>query len=1558
MRLFSTFVVCLASAAFAAGAPENFDAFTASPPSTALPSAANDVPGHVAHVEQRLGVPTFFWAAPSTAPRSFRDQGLTPEQAARRYLLAHAALYRTDAVSLAESPVVRLHDAGQGAIIVSFEKRLGGVPVFRDRLHVVMNQRLELVALTGYLSPHAAPRATFKLAANTALATALLDLSGAAVDPRDFRDGSIDDAGYRRVSLAARGDVGRFEGRVKKVLFGLPERLVPAWLLELDVGQGSTDSDVFSYVVSAEDGALLFRKNLTESDQYTYRVWAETSGLHLPHDGPQGIDPSPHPTGSPNGYSPAFIAPSLVTLQNGPISTNDPWLPSMATETTGNNAEAYADLASPDGFGAGDLRANTRTASTFDYTYDPSLAPAVSQDQQKAAITQLFYTVNFLHDWFYDRGFNESAGNAQADNLGRGGAAGDSIKAEAQDSSGTNNANMSTPADGSRPRMQMYLWTPRAPANVTAPSLMANWNAGTASFGPNAFSVTGDAILAADATAPASDACTAITNNVAGRIAVIDRGSCSFAVKTANAQAAGAIGVIIVNNAAGAAPGMSGTDPTITTPVLSLSQADGTALKTAIAAGTVSVTLTRVAAVNRDGDVDNTIIAHEWGHYLSNRLIADAAGLSNQQGRGMGEGWGDFISMLLMVRAQDAMVASNANFNGVYAAAAYSLGGPGTTNESFYFGIRRFPYSTDFTKNALTFRHIQDGVALPTGMPMSPAAAANSEVHNTGEIWASMLWECYAELLRATSRLTFDQARDRMMRYLVASLKLTPASPTFIEARDAVLAAAYAGDAADFQAFARAFARRGAGLHAVAPDRASSTNTPVVEDFTTGNELSFVKAELDDEGLYCDRDGVLDVGERGRLRVTLKNVGLNGLTATTATITSTTPGVTIVTPTLTFPSSLPFAPTTAQTEIVLTGLTAPAVVNFEISFTDPALMAMAPRTATASFRVHSDSIAAASATDDAEASILAWTLQRNATLSTRFNWAKASLAPNQNVFFGVDPSSTADISLVSPPLQVAATGSFSFTLSHRWDFEASGGVNYDGAVIEVSTDNGTTWNDVGATAAGYTGTLGGTGSSNPLLSRQAYTGRSTGYPSMTTTTVDLGTAYAGQTVQVRFRIGGDQATAGAGWFIDSVAFSGITNTPFPTLVADRGQCINRPPVANAGPDLVVDERSMVTLDSSRSTDPDNDPLSARWVQTGGPMVTVTSGAFVAPEVTADTELRFDLIVNDGTVDSPPDSLSVMVRQVNRAPVADAGADQSVDERTLVTLAGTGMDPDGESLTFAWTQVSGPTVALSDATAAAATFTAPEVTADSTVVLALVASDGTAQSAPAQVAILVRQVNRAPTVQLAPEASYPERATATLLADAVDPDGDELTFTWRQTSGPPVTLRGASTATVSFTAPEVTADAPIGLEVVVSDGQLDATASATLRVADVNRPPVANAGSSREVEPGSLVTLDGSNSADPDGDPLLFKWTQVGGDAVTLAGADTAKATFTAPAEKKGLSFQLQVTDGHDRFDQAEVQIVVIGRTQGCGCSSPGDAFGPAIGLLALAIVARRRRRAV
>ncbi|MHB8879569.1 MAG: M36 family metallopeptidase, partial [Myxococcaceae bacterium] len=397
--------------------------------------------GRVSATEPRLGVPSFFWAPRERSPQDLRAIGLSPEQAARRALFEYAGLWRLDGARAAGEATIRVHDLGTGPVIATVALFEDGIEVFRDELRVVMDQRLGLVALSGWLSPNRARNGDFLLAEGTAITTAFFDLVGSPPS-RDPKLTERFGGPYRTYAVSGLPDV-----RIKKVYFPLPDGLEPAFYLELDVkDRDRVSARYFSYVVSARDGRLLLRHDLARHDAFGYRVWADSSGAHLPFDGPQGNGPTPHPTGLPDQYSPPFVAPELVTLAHGPISTGDPWLEPGATQSQGNNAFAYADVASPDGFGAGDLAATPSAPGTFDRTYDVMQSADFSPDQRMASVTQLFYNVNFLHDWYYDLGFDEKAGNAQTNNLGRGGLGGDVLFAEAQDYSGTDNSNMQTPA--------------------------------------------------------------------------------------------------------------------------------------------------------------------------------------------------------------------------------------------------------------------------------------------------------------------------------------------------------------------------------------------------------------------------------------------------------------------------------------------------------------------------------------------------------------------------------------------------------------------------------------------------------------------------------------------------------------------------------------------------------------------------------------------------------------------------------------------------------------------------------------------------------------------------------------------------------------------------------------------------------------------------------------------------------------------------------------------------------------------------------------------------------
>ena len=144
-----------------------------------------------------------------------------------------------------------------------------------------------------------------------------------------------------------------------------------------------------------------------------------------------------------------------------------------------------------------------------------------------------------------------------------------------------------------------HVLSPGTPlVTVNAPAALGTFRVGTATFGPvlAAPGVTGDVVIGQDpaniAGPSTTDGCSAITNNLTGKIALLDRGTCGFVVKVKNAQNAGAIGVLIADNVAGSPPaGMSGVDPTITIPSVRITLANGNAVKAALGSGNVNVTL-------------------------------------------------------------------------------------------------------------------------------------------------------------------------------------------------------------------------------------------------------------------------------------------------------------------------------------------------------------------------------------------------------------------------------------------------------------------------------------------------------------------------------------------------------------------------------------------------------------------------------------------------------------------------------------------------------------------------------------------------------------------------------------------------------------------------------------------------------------------------------------------------------------------------------------------------------------------------------------------------------
>lgn len=231
----------------------------------------------------------------------------------------------------------------------------------------------------------------------------------------------------------------------------------------------------------------------------------------------------------------------------------------------------------------------------------------------------------------------------------------------------------------------------------------------------------------------------------------------------------------------------------------------------------------------RDGSLDAEVIIHEYTHGVSDRLVGGGPGLGTLQSLGMGEGWSDFFALAMTGKATD-------DIGGNYPMAAYIAYLFNNMTENYYFGIRRYPYSTNMNANPLTFKDIDPTQADPhIGIPKNPRIGGSAdEVHNIGELWCVVLWDMRAFLIE---KYGFDQGNFIAMRLVVDGMKYSPPNPNFLEARDAILLAdrfTYGG--ANRNEIWKAFARRGIGFFARSPE--SDATTGIVEDFNMPDDLS------------------------------------------------------------------------------------------------------------------------------------------------------------------------------------------------------------------------------------------------------------------------------------------------------------------------------------------------------------------------------------------------------------------------------------------------------------------------------------------------------------------------------------------------------------------------------------------------------------------------------------------------------------------------------------------------------------------------------------------------
>ncbi|MFT5165714.1 MAG: extracellular elastinolytic metalloproteinase [Saprospiraceae bacterium] len=477
------------------------------------------------------------------------------------------------------------------------------------------------------------------------------------------------------------------------------------------------------------------------------------------------------------------------------------------TITRGNNVHAFLDR-NDDGVSDGP-EPDGGMSLVFDFPFDGALEPAANAD---AAVTNLFYWTNIIHDFTYGYGFDETSGNYQVNNYGNGGQGSDGLIAIAQANADTvigglpgssNNAFFTPSPDGMPGSVNMFIWDNPGGGNfnVTAPGTIAGQYASVdAGFGApiTGTPVTAEVIQVEDVNPDPSttDACDELVNadELIGKIALIDRGGCEFGAKALRAQEAGAVAAIICNFAidpVGMAGGAVGAQVTI--PVVMIGSESCATIRLFAGNGLIVslVTPTVSGPDYRDGDFDNGIIAHECGHGISNRLTGGPSALCLGNDEQMGEGWSDFFGLVMSVKPGDT--GDMRRGVGTYALRQATDG----------VGIRQYPYSTDMNINPHTYENVAT-VAIP---------------HGVGSIWCATIWDLYWAMVDEygfdEDQYHGDGGNNRAIWLVMEGMKNQVCQPGFVDGRDAILAAdidLYGG--ANQCLIWNVFARRGVGIGA------------------------------------------------------------------------------------------------------------------------------------------------------------------------------------------------------------------------------------------------------------------------------------------------------------------------------------------------------------------------------------------------------------------------------------------------------------------------------------------------------------------------------------------------------------------------------------------------------------------------------------------------------------------------------------------------------------------------------------------------------------------------
>lgn len=922
------------------------------------------------------------------------------------------------------------------------------------------------------------------------------------------------------------GDLGIARDEVTSRLIWIPEKTFQQVRLvwEVNISPKKT-ADSWRVIVDAKAGKVLKKENYTVNDNWNKSVNKnkQVAGNANTFNNGNTFNNNTSPQKQADGKftsatyrvvpfpveAPSFPGgyPSLVTdpwklSPEGSGATPFMWNDDGSRQyrfTRGNNVLAHEDVDGNNG--PGERAEGTISGSNLYFDFMPDFGkPPTDSVNQGAAITNLFYWNNIMHDLSYQYGFDEPSGNFQQNNLGRGGKGYDYVLADAQDGAGLNNANFRTLPDGRKPRMQMFLFTPdpakgfkiNSPAsiagNIISVEGQVSPNNSLADVGP----VTGNVALYNDVADTLHNACSDPANEGAlnGKIVLLRRGTCFFVNKIKNAQNAGAIAVVVMDSIPGEAPLiMSGDDSSIVIPAVMISYEDGMMIRAVLENGaTVNVTLSVPPYL--DGDFDAGVICHEYTHGISNRLTGGPSNVTCLfNAEEMGEGWSDYIALMHTTDWNKAKKSDGANARPM---GTYVLGEPPSGP-----GIRTYPYSTDMSIDPHTYADI----------------ATFPEVHYIGEIWTSILWDMTWFIIKdeGINPNIFNAwgAGGNSVAYklVIEGMKLQPCSPGFVDGRDAILKAdslLYGG--AHSCAIWKAFARRGVGVGA------SQGSSQIAGDET---------ADFSESAVFITKHGPKTVTAGKEFDYT---IGVKAKAVCSGTIT---PNYSV---TDSLPANVTYVSSSGNYD----------ASNRTVTFKNITLSSGDSMNYTITVRANKDASFPDSVYIDEPVTSpnisKKWVVKEG---DNSLAWTTLDLGIY--FYYSNDDSTKNKTRLVTADVYPVPGSKTTFSFFH----EVANNDFYNGGVVEASTDSGKTWIDLGPymDPAGVTYNETITGNS-VLHGRKAFSGFVFGV-----TSIDL-SAWAGKTVRLRFLYATSDGSfavpdGGTGWIIDDILLSAspsITNT--------------------------------------------------------------------------------------------------------------------------------------------------------------------------------------------------------------------------------------------------------------------------------------------------------------------------------------------------------------------------------------------------------------------------------